>query len=466
MRGTPGNNQVNAIRHLLALVANSSRSFWTYPAFFVDPSNVSGNASDSNSGLTLAAPIRTTIELNRRLFNKSVTVSSTITYMSDDLSGTVLDLSGVSILSGSSLTFQGTPQVTHTGGTINGGTLAINPTAPGGGQRQTGHTSDLVAFAPFILTPFGGAAAHPEYIIMSSGANAGSSAWIVNGLGATASLSRPQDASFRNDGVISIGDSYRIQRGSLLAVGGDVSATANANVITFNDFAFTQLGVTTTGAGDPTYGRCSLDTVAISPGVFYHCFLANDLSFTAVGGYLLSAGVWLLTGGNTGDSVLEVTNDTYATAAGNFFSIFCNANGNGNLTIFAANDFPSGIQLQDFPNATAAMIIGSAPPLCTGQNGPGLIWGSGNAGRGIVIAPNGLASVPAAVGSVPSVTGTAGDFAFLAQNGGAIDATGRPWDEVGDVYGPSAVTSWANFAGGAFGFQCHHPATNAHLIGI
>ena len=60
---------------------------------YADPVNVTGNANDANAGTSSGAPIRTTAHLNFLNLLCSLTANSTINYLSDDASGTGLDVS-------------------------------------------------------------------------------------------------------------------------------------------------------------------------------------------------------------------------------------------------------------------------------------------------------------------------------------------------------------------------------------
>jgi hypothetical protein len=104
-----------------------------------------------------------------------------------------------------------------------------------------------------------------------------------------------------------------------------------------------------------------------------------------------------------------------------------------------------------------------------------LLWGSGNTGAGIAVAPGGALIVPAAVGKIPTVTGAGGDFVFIGQNGGANVSVARAWNDAVGAYteaggAATRATTWAHFAAtigaGGFGFQAHNPATAASLIGV
>jgi hypothetical protein len=270
-------------------------------------------------------------------------------------------------------------------------------------------------------------------------------------------------------GTLSAGDSYQIQRGSLLQICGAMTC-ANGAALVIQDIAFgASPNVTTPGSTVPIYNRCSFGggpsgaNVLVS-GLYQHCFFADDISI--VGGAGIVAGALILNGGNCGSSVLEFFADTYVTTNNAQFAFLCETNQFGNVSVFAG--VGAGIQLQDIPNATGALIVGSTPPLLTAtdENGNALVWGNGNTGLGIAILPGATATVPAGAAVVPTVTGAQGDWGFVGQNGGALVKAARPWNEAGNAYGASAAASWPNFSGAAFGFQAFNNATRAGLVGI
>jgi hypothetical protein len=448
---------VTSLGGIASVALAGVRTPWTFTAFFVDPSNVSGHASDSNDGLTATTPILTTAEFNKRIFLHDVQVDCIVTYMSDDIGQVQLDLSTVSIGLGTlgSLTFQGTPQVLHTGGTINAGTIAINPSAPGGGQRQVLHTSDISDFTPYVIPPLGGTASHPCYVQDSI---TGDSAWIVSAaVSASPSMSRPVTSSFIA-GVLTIGNGYKIQRGSIFNISQSVLSTQNlaSNAISFQDFAFGPLSF-----GFPAaFFRCSWDGGTICGGGNpVHCFISTGIqTIYPIGNFDINAGVFVTTTFDFFTGNLNLSGDVYVTGDG--FIIAPSAYTN----VYVSEGLGAGAQFQDVVSGTEAGIT------CAGQvifgdsdEGDALLWGNGNT-IGMVIV--GGVSVLVSASIVPTVTGSTADFAFLSI--GPISSfvtTARPWDDGANNYGPSATTSWANFAGVEFNFQAHNVTLGASLIG-
>jgi hypothetical protein len=432
------------------------RTPWTITAFFVDPQNSSGHANDSNDGLTDLTPILTTAEFNKRIFLHDVQVDCIVTYLSDDLSDVLADLSTVSIglNAPGSINFQGTPAVLHTGGTINAGTIAINPAAAGGGQRQVLHTSDLSDFTPYVSAALGGPAANPCYAVDTV---TGDSAWIVTAtVHASPSMSRPATPG-NTAGALTIGNGYAIQRGSILGVAQtDVLLGDGAIAPTFNDFAFNE---NSTGIIGSTCNRCSFLNPILYGTNLSNCYMSNGIQ-NEYGSILIDAGVLVTTTGDFCLSETEFQSDLYITSLESAQGIIISpADYSG---VFIGPGYGAGIQVQDVPGngieVTGTALLGS--PYFDGA----LVWGNGNDGVGIIINPNGSVLVWPSAPNIPTITGTGGDFAFN-RNGFPI-LTGRPFDDTSGVYGPSAATTWANFANAAvFNFQAHYPATNASIVG-
>ncbi len=431
------------------------------PVRFIDPSNSSGLASDSNNGATSVTPILTTAHLNSLLFFRTLTADTTITYMSDDPGSVGLDFSTMA-LSTFALTFQGTPQVLHTGGTLNAGTIAINPHAAGGGQRQVVHTSDLATFNPFVHTVFGGAATNPTRLVDNTTT---SGAWIVTDTTPAApSVTQPTNPD-GTIGTLTIGDTYHITRGSTLAFADAAGAIVGDSGIVANDFAFKATSVGTTAAL-VTYNRCSfLNTVSVL-GQFNDCALMVGTTSTSIcvaGLYVPNAPTGSVNG------VLALGGNCYIAqpASSNAFQV-------GPFRIaqlFVFEQFgvgSGGIQIQD-SSGNGLEIYQGGGILCEV-----LIWGNGNTGFGISI----RSSASAAIGesaTVPSVTGTLGDFAFVTAGGGADITVARAFNPATGAYTEAGgvatrTTTWAHFAasitpGGGFNFQAHCLESNAHLTG-
>jgi hypothetical protein len=446
----------STVSGIVAVALAGVRTPWTITAFFVDPSNVSGHASDSNDGLTATTPILTTAEFNKRIFLHDVQVDCIVTYMSDDIGQVQLDLSTVSIGLGTlgSLTFQGTPQVLHTGGTINAGTIAINPSAPGGGQRQVLHTSDISDFTPYVSVALGGPAANPCYV---EDTVTGDSAWIVTATTpASPSMGRPATPG-NTAGALTIGNGYAIQRGSILGVAqADVLLGASAIPPTFNDFAFGTNSVVTIGS---TCNRCSFLNAILYGKILENCYISNGIE-NEYGSIFIDGGVLVTTNSDFCLSETEFQSDLYITSLALGVGIIISPVDYAG--VFIGPGYGAGIQVQDCVGngieVTGTALLGS--PYFNGA----LVWGNGNGGVGIGIDPNGSVLVWNSAPNIPTITGTVGDFAF--NQSGSLILTGRPFNETTGVYGPSAATTWANFADVAvFNFQAHYPTTNASIIG-
>jgi hypothetical protein len=447
---------VTSLGGIASVALAGVRTPWTITAFFVDPQNSSGHASDSNSGLTTITPILTTAEFNKRIFLHDVQVDSLVTYMSDDLGNVLLDLSTVSIgiLGPGSLTFQGTPQILHTGGTINVGTIAINPAAPSGGQRQVIHTSDISDFTPYVSAALGGPAANPCYVVDTV---TGDSAWIVTAtVPASPSMGRPATPG-NTAGALTIGDGYAIQRGSILGVAQtDVLTGDSAIAPTFNDFAFGANSVVTIGS---TCNRCSFLNAILYGKILENCYMSNGIQ-NEYGSIFIDGGVLVTTNADFCLSETEFQSDLYITSIVSSVGIVISPVDYAG--VFVGPGYGAGIQVQDCTGngieVTGTALLGS--PYFDGA----LIWGNGNGGVGIQIDPNGGVLVYPSAPNIPTITGTVGDFAF--NQFGPLILTGRPFDNTSGVYGPSAATTWANFANAAvFNFQVHYPATNASIVG-
>lgn len=428
------------------------------PVRFIDPANSTGFASDSNTGATAtnippgSGPILTTVHLVDLLFNRKLLAAATITYMSDDTSGVPLDYSTVDT-SEFALTFQGTPQVLHTGGTFNAGTIAINPAAAGGGQRQTVHTTDIADFAPFVFSGFGGTATDLTYVKDTSGGNADTRAWIASGAGsATASVSRPTTPGI-TAGTLTIGDSYTIQRGSILRISQPTRISASIELI---DFAF---DASSSQSGE-LFIRCSFMASLNGDAFMQDCAVGGGIF--AVGGLITqSAGLLNVT---TSDACtyLALDSDTYIRGAA-----FLVGPANYDAVVVVPG-FGAGVQFQDM-SGSAIVVLGSDHLRSNMGVAGALLWGKGNA-NGIQIEEGGVIIVAAA--TPPTVTG-ANDFVFVDLNAGnrtvarAFNEAVGAYTEAGGV--ATRTTTWAHFTAtigaGGFNFQAHDVSTGAAIIG-
>jgi hypothetical protein len=436
------------------ITALTNKTPWTITSFYVDPSNSSGLASNSNSGLSALLPILTTQEFNKRIFLHDVQVASTIHYMSDENTATQLDLSTVSLTTGS-LTFQGTPHILHTGGTLDAGTVTMDRTAASGGQRQIIHTSDLSDLTNYEYQNINGNAVHPVYLLDTT---SGASSWVVtHATGGKASMSAPQG------GVLTIGDSYTFQQGSLLSVLGHAMPPqenlGNFSGIIFNDFAFDLNHV---GFPAASYNRCSFDTLLLVGGRYSNCyFVGISESQSGVGQnqgtgpISLFAGVFLSNGGvDAWSAQVTLGGDLYVTGPRLVFG-----------TSFLANvNINSGIQIQDMNSFNGALEIRGDVNLVASIGPSGKIWGNGNLSAvGMLIGPGATAFLP--IGPAPSVTGASGDFGFSVINAATVLQFARTWNEGTGTYSAPIVTSWANLYNAAsLNYNAHDVGTNAHVV--
>lgn len=425
-------------------------------ARFIDPSNSTGFASNSNTGATNnnvppgSGPILTTAHLQDLIFLKSLTADTTLLYMSDDPTGSALDVTnGVLNLNGHKLFVQGTPQVTHTGGTLNAGTIAINP---GANQRQVVHTSDLANFAPFV----------GQYVRDSVTLG---TAWVMSATTPAApSCTRPVNETGDGASTLTSGNAYTIRRGSNLTLSAGPGPTDENTVgfIVFADFTL-QDG---RGPAGSTFLRCAFPNGDnVENAIRGNCYVNGA---TAAGTISMSAGGFVTINGGGAEKLL-LDSDTYVTGRA---LIVGSADFQG-LSINAG--FGAGVQIQDMGNSS----IGG---LCIYENvdlsgslfavDSPLIWGTGNVGYGISVLTGTLIvpSIP-----VPTVTGLLGDFAFHAPNGGTPVTVARFFDDTTGAYSEAGgvatrTTTWAHLAAatgaGGFNFQAHSPAAQASVIGF
>jgi hypothetical protein len=449
------------------------------PVRFIDPANSTGFASDANTGATAnnvppgSGPILTIAHLNSLLFFRSLTGNTTITKMSDDATGVGLDISTLNIGS-FALTWQDTPVTVHTGGTINAGTIAINPHAAAGGQRQVVHTSDLATFNPFVHTVFGGAATNPTRLIDNVTT---SGAWVVTDTTpASPSVTQPVMPN-GTIGTLTIGDAYHITRGGILTLANTSGPIIGpGGTFAFNDCAFTagsvgpniNPGFDAVNTSPATYSRCSfLGTLMVS-GTLIDCAFMSGASGSLTADIV--AGLFVPTS-TTGEvsGTIAMGGNTYVAqpTVQNTFQIGPSAM--SQLFIFEQfGTGTGGIQIQDSVSNGIELFPGG------GVTCEVLLWGNGNAGFGVSVRAGTSAAISEST-TVPSVTGTLGDFAFATPGTGTAITVARAFDPATGAYTEAGgvatrTTTWAHFAasitpGGGFNFQAHCLEANAHLTG-
>jgi hypothetical protein len=433
-------------------------------ALFVDPQNSTGFANNTNTGQTAnnvppgSGPILSTDEENIRIQARAslgpLLADLTITYLSESFGLIGLDLSYLD-QEDFNIVVQMTPVLMHPGGTINAGTIAIDPLAPGGGQRQTAHTSDVVDFTPFVFTDAqaGGGATVPTRIT-DTVTTAGS--WIAGGVGsATASVTRPMLPDGQTPGALTLGDAYQITRPGRLKLASVPPPHSSGGVLTFNDCAFVvgSIGPRDTGsfsANITFYTRCAFLGPVFNGGTYQDCAWCSGTQ----GNYIANtfAGLWL-PNANTDQTVgvINVNADTYVTGI------------NGSLTVgqtFVQNlDVFGGIQIQDVPGNGIDITQGATMFIIAP------IWGNGNSGFGMNIQQAAQIVVPSTAGNRPSVTGASGDLSF-ADVLGATVTTAATWNNSTGLATPVAsVLSWANFVNPAiYNFQAHCLSAGAEIV--
>ncbi len=432
-----------------------------YTTIYVDPQDESGNASDGNAGTSPSAPIATTAHLNAVNFFGRLTADTLIQYLSDDTSGIGVNIQLLDI-GNFTLTVAQTRQVLHTGGTLNAGTVAINPASK---QPQIVHTSDLASFAPYVVTQNGGAS---SFGVRIKDTTTGAGAWIMSAATAAApKCSRPV-LDNGTAAALTIGDPYTLTRGGrlILSFQGPPLGSGGGTVL-FQDCAF---DTNSAGPGglNVDYVRCSWTSVLVIPGMMTDCFAQADISEAFPGPLAWLAGA-IITGGNTlWSGPFTVTGDTYVTGAG--LPI-----GNGGVTAFEVYNTAGlgpGVQIHDCTGH--GLTITSPLAIATNNNAANpLLWGTGNGGLGVAVdAAAGALTVSSGV--VPTLTGTAGDFGFFGPGGVGVVTQARAFDETAGggagAYTTLRATTWANFAaaigGGGFGFQAHSVSAGASVVGV
>ena len=487
-QGTPGNPQVDALRARLLtagaggaviptgtagypLTGNGPGVAPTYQAaqltpfvgttVYVDPSNVTGFASDSNTGLTAnnvpagSGPLLTTAHLNSLMALRYLTEATNINYLSDDNSGTPFTTTSLNF-NRFTLNVIGTPQkaVTTT-------VVAATAVTPLTNTRQT--VQFAISPLPYILTQLGGSSGAQGYFFIDrTGGNSGVSAWIVASAGGnTAYCSIPLDSTFSTISTVSPGDTVDICRGSFLNCGYNVYQDQGDEVL------FQNVSDNTSSGSSGFFQRSSV--VLSSEFGSLHGFIVGINTTTGISEFQF--GVYVSTFDTTHKQYdtspsLQILSSTYVTGYG----ILVGPGGFGELVVTDA-DSGKGICLSGCTSPLAALLIngdvsfaGNGVQLYTT-----LAWGSGNTGVGIALGPGASLTVPANATERPLVTGTAGDFGFIPPNSGAgsVVTTARPWNEGGGTWGAAATTTWANLTNAAsLNYNAHDVGTNAVVIAL
>jgi hypothetical protein len=438
-----------------------ARTDLPYTTIYVDPQDETGNASNTNPGTSPSLPIATTAHLNAVNFFGNLTANTTIEYLSEDTSGTGFQISTLD-LGPFSLTINMERVSVHAGGTLDAGTVAIDPE---GNQAQIVHTSDIATFAPYVVTQLGGAATYPVMVLDTTTL---ASAFVVSDAAPAApkcSRALLEDGTI---GALTIGDGYTLTRGGQLTLSmqpAPLYANVAGSSITFNDVAFTANSGGIYGAS-PLANRCSFMNVNTS-WTMTGCFCQAGTFEVVAGPLSMVGGVLVTTGDDTWSGSFELGGDVYVTGRG--FQIggdfFANV-------FFIAPDHAEGEGVQFQDNQDNGLIVYNASSLVIGAGATqSLFWGTGNVQAGLVV----FAGQSAAVASnrPPIVTGLVSDFAFFGPAGAdyVMVARAAVLGEYSEAGAPATrATTWSNFAAtvgaGGFGFQAHDVESNSALVGI
>jgi hypothetical protein len=450
--------------------AGPSPVFLTQAAWFIDPQNVSGFASDANNGATAITPLLTYQEAYERVFgqgpgavlrqNTTVTWLSAPTGLADPINV------NVGVAGGFTLTFQAAAPTTRITGTFTGVT-GINP--------ATNQAQQVVDTGLPLANSWSAQVNHR--IRVTNGPRLGIYGWVARDLNPanpkTARTSRftTKSADPINTPIVpsapQIGDSYQvetlmpIQLGSIQISSPTVNLLGFPPTVVFNDFDFSAgLAPGTTnvctpqfsgvgaavsfqgcntvfaefgswGSGRAEYDNCFLSTYAnvVGPSLF----LAG-LTNPAFGVVMARAAQFNFDHLIQGGGGLQVENGGYAIIQ--------------SLAIFDSSE--DGIV---FFNGSGGSVSG-------------VLYGSGNSQTGMAVL--GSSDVSLQVGTPATditITGTAGDFRL---QGGANNA--RAFDETAGAYTAVRAQTWALFqtavAGGGFGGNAHNLTENNHIVSM
>lgn len=422
-----------------------SRTPWTIPNFYVDPSNDSGNARNSNPGTSPSAPILDTAELNRRTFLHDFVLPGTVFHMmSDDPSNTLIDFSTWAASTGT-LTFQGTPKVNRSG-TFE----TVTPIDPATNTRES------VTDGGFDFSTL-----QNQIIVVQGGGNNKTSAWIMSGTTAP-SLTQPMQESGLNAGAFSPGDSYEVQQGPVINLAAWTTGPVNPQNFSFADMSF---GPASQGFRAASYLRCAFQNACSSDGLFGSCLLTSGFSLLNAGSVSFLGGGLIITPFDIGIAEIAFGFHPYLTGAALIAA----------PDIYSAMFVTQGIQLQDITSPLGALQVNCAGCLdTTNPSPPAKIWGNGNTGPGVRMQPGASLNVCTNAGLLPTVTGAGGDVVFTGPGATGDITHARAFDPATGAYTePGGVatraTTWTNFAaalgGGGFNFHMQVPETGAQIVG-
>ena len=450
-----------AIALARALAAHGSGLTYWHPiatAYFVDPQNESGHASDTNNGLSALSPFLTTERMNEVLFFGQLTGDTTIRYLSDDNPGSFLDFSLLNTSPGDnfSLFVQGTPQVLKTGGTIAAGTLNVDPTTE---QTQVVATSDVADWSIYAVDELGGSSPFP---VMVHDTTHDVRAWVGEAAaGSTALMGDPKNADF-SPGVFTIGDHYELLRGSWIAIRSISAGPDGIAGAVLRDFTLRPL---IQPPASCSYERCGFTSLLPTSAQTSNCFVYGfQVAEPTVADSFLSGGIFLTTLSDLFYSTLVLADDVCVKGQG--LVISASAYASVVVTaLFSPPSVPIAVQFQKTTGPAAIIVqsltfMGSFPSNRTNA----LLWGTGNA-LGALIHPGTTMLANITAGFVPTVTGAAGDFGFL-ESDFSVSTSARAWDETTGTWSAPFAASWADLADPTHHHQAQSVGTAAAVLGI
>ena len=440
----------------------------TTTEYYVDPQNISGHASDSNSGTTALTPFLTVAKLNSVLLFGKITLSSLeLIYLSDRKSGDVpLDLSTLN-MNGKWCHVIGTAQFVSLAASVGSGTLAMNPAT---GQKSvvvTTGASEITDFAPYVYGGEGSTVPCPVYL---ADVNTGANGWIAPGsTGPTAWTASPVTTT-TNQAVFTIGDTVRIYRNPLVEIAPMNVLEIGASIV-FLDCSFDTSplpqSVEPSNLSVILFQNCSFNSPAQGGGAFVNCYFANGTQLTAPS--TISAGVLVVSGIGTdcyATAPITIGDDCFLTGVS--FVIGDSYFAAVTIENLLGFEVEGGIQVWNMTGTTnqgaitalKSCVLGVQPS--TEPDSAALLWGTGSSGAGIVVGQGVTVSVSSS--RVPTLTG-ATDFEFYGLAGSGFETTARAWNNTAGAWTAPITCSWANFIDTLL-YNAQAVNTNAALTGV
>jgi hypothetical protein len=431
-----------------------------FGVLYVDPSNITGNASDSNPpGPFPLAPILTTDHASSLWLFKNINANLEVVYLSDDPTTQSLFMGPMTVVSnGASVRVRGTQQTLVAGLTVDASTNMFPLT-----NTRATIQSGVFDFAPH----------RRRLVVVTAGPALGLTAWLPAAAvaGVLGVLSAPV-AHPLVQGAIGNGNVFDIRRGSFVRVAyfGPTPSDPQIGGVSFEDFTFQPLpGGTVSAFNDfgffsaTKFLRCRFLSAfcGFTTGVgftFENCYTESVLSGEVIVGF--SAGVL------EGEvAALEVALDTDAYVTGHGITVAPNSV----EILFVSALAGAGAQWWDCTNPDGALYLETTSQSAGAPNarfaGTARLWGAANIGPGIGLGPGARLTISAA--DVPTITGANGDFAFKLPPAGAVVQQARSWDNALGQYTGEFVTLWGNWTNPAqLNFNAHSLQSDAHLIGV